>query len=67
MGKITFIYEHESSNLVKEFIVKNDATTDEVLEAFAAFLVLCGQSYDDETINYYATNFFEASRVHPSR
>lgn len=51
MGKFTFIYETDGSNLVKEFVVKDDATTEEVLEAFAAFLVLCGQAYDDESFN----------------
>lgn len=51
MGKFTFIYEADNSDLVKEFIVKDGATTDEVLQAFAAFLVLCGQAYDDESVN----------------
>lgn len=51
MSKFTFIYESDATNLVKEFIVKEDATTEEVLEAFAAFLVLCGRAYDDESFN----------------
>lgn len=51
MGKFTFIYEDHNTNLVKEFVVKDDATTEEVLEAFAAFLVLCGTAYNDESIN----------------
>lgn len=51
MGKFTFIYEAENSDLVKEFEVKEGVTTEQVLEAFAAFLVLCGQAYDDESVN----------------
>jgi len=51
MGKFTFIFERDGSNLVKEFIVKDNATTEEVLEAFAAFLVLCGEVYDDDSRN----------------
>lgn len=51
MNKFTFIYESDDTNFIKEFIVKDDAITEEVLEAFAAFLVLCGRAYDDESFN----------------
>lgn len=50
MSRFIFIYESEGDD-VKEFIVKDDATTEEVLEAFAHFFVLCGKAYDDETLN----------------
>lgn len=51
MDKFKFIYESGKTNLIKEFEVIEGANTDEVLQAFAAFLVLCGQAYDDESIN----------------
>jgi len=51
MNRFTFIFESDGTNLVKEFIVKEDASTEEILEAFGAFLVLCGQAYNDESIN----------------
>lgn len=51
MPKFKFIYESEDGNLIKEFEVKEGATYDEIIEAFGAFLVLCGQAYDDESIN----------------
>ena len=51
MNRFTFIFESNGTNLVKEFVVKEDASTEEILEAFGSFLVLCGQAYDDENIN----------------
>ena len=51
MGRFVFIYEQENSEVVKEFIVKENATTEEILEAFAVFLVLCGQVYNDNELN----------------
>lgn len=51
MSKLTFIYEDTNANLIKEFDVKEGATTEEILEAFAAFLVLCGIAHDDGSYN----------------
>lgn len=51
MDKFTFKYESDKANLIKEFEVKEGASTEEVIQAFSHFLVLCGQAYDDDSVN----------------
>lgn len=50
-GRFKFIFEDEKAQLTSEFEVKENATVDEVLEAFAVFLELCGLSYEDNSTN----------------
>ena len=51
MSRFIFIYESDETDLIKEFTVKDGATQSEIIEAFGAFLVLCGEAYDDGSLN----------------